>query len=197
MFELTGALSHTIPIMLAIMISKWLADFLCRASIYEKMIGLNGHQYLDQKREYFDSRLLILGCSNGKNELKCVPTAKDENEFTTGMDPASKRFMCFTVFSTDAPSTLTTLWRRQQPYHNVDAERIQRLSSSVSGYFPHAEKAQGASARYRIPHTDAQSAADVLEIIQKTCLQHNLKDLSVSPPSLDQIFVDLTSKGLA
>ncbi|KAI8805553.1 clc channel, partial [Cladochytrium replicatum] len=59
MFELTGALSYTLPIMLAIMISKWLADFLCRASIYEKMIGLNGHPYLDQKREYVHSKTVV------------------------------------------------------------------------------------------------------------------------------------------
>ena len=34
MFELTGALTYALPIMISIMVSKWVGDALCPDSIY-------------------------------------------------------------------------------------------------------------------------------------------------------------------
>ena len=47
MFELTGALTFVLPIMIAVMISKWVGDAICRKSIYESWIGLNGYPFLE------------------------------------------------------------------------------------------------------------------------------------------------------
>jgi chloride channel 3/4/5 len=52
MFELTGALTYVIPVMIAIMIAKWTADAVHHASFFEVMIERNGHPYLDNKKEY-------------------------------------------------------------------------------------------------------------------------------------------------
>jgi chloride channel 3/4/5 len=52
MFELTGALSYILPIMISIMISKWIADGFSKKSIYDHMISLKGLPYLNAKLEY-------------------------------------------------------------------------------------------------------------------------------------------------
>ncbi|KND04750.1 uncharacterized protein SPPG_00455 [Spizellomyces punctatus DAOM BR117] len=52
MFELTGALTYILPIMLTVMVSKWVGDALGKASIYDALIELNGYPFLDAKEEY-------------------------------------------------------------------------------------------------------------------------------------------------
>ncbi|RKP26431.1 chloride channel [Syncephalis pseudoplumigaleata] len=52
MFELTGSLTYMIPVMIAVMISKWTADAVHRASFFEVMVERNGHPYLDNKKDY-------------------------------------------------------------------------------------------------------------------------------------------------
>ncbi|KAI1195557.1 chloride channel [Nemania serpens] len=47
MFELTGALSYVLPIMIAVMLSKWVGDAFSRRGIYESWIHFNGYPYLD------------------------------------------------------------------------------------------------------------------------------------------------------
>ncbi|CAK7274402.1 chloride channel [Sporothrix epigloea] len=46
-FELTGALSYVLPIMVAVMISKWVGDAISRRGIYEAWIHFNEYPYLD------------------------------------------------------------------------------------------------------------------------------------------------------
>lgn len=48
MFELTGGLEYIAPTMVAILISKWVADALVSGSIYEGHIQINKYPYLDQ-----------------------------------------------------------------------------------------------------------------------------------------------------
>ena len=47
MFELTGALTYVLPIMIAVMLSKWVADAFGRRGIYESWIHFNGYPFLD------------------------------------------------------------------------------------------------------------------------------------------------------
>ncbi|CAG8515755.1 4879_t:CDS:2, partial [Dentiscutata heterogama] len=49
MFELTGALTYVLPIMTAIMIAKWVADGIVKHGIYDLLIALNDHPFLDSK----------------------------------------------------------------------------------------------------------------------------------------------------
>lgn len=49
MFELTGALTYVIPIMIAVMLSKWCGDVFGKRSIYESWIHLKEYPFLDQK----------------------------------------------------------------------------------------------------------------------------------------------------
>jgi chloride channel 3/4/5 len=45
-FELTGALSYVLPVMLVILIAKWTAELIERESIYDSLIHLNRYPFL-------------------------------------------------------------------------------------------------------------------------------------------------------
>lgn len=47
MFELTGALTYVLPIMIAVMISKWIGDAFGKRGIYESWIQFNQYPFLD------------------------------------------------------------------------------------------------------------------------------------------------------
>lgn len=51
MFELTGALTYVLPIMVAVMISKWVGDAFSRRGIYESWIHFNEYPFLDASEE--------------------------------------------------------------------------------------------------------------------------------------------------
>ncbi|TKA25073.1 hypothetical protein B0A50_06137 [Salinomyces thailandicus] len=49
MFELTGALTYVLPIMIAVMLSKWVGDAFGKRGIYESWIHFQGYPFLDNK----------------------------------------------------------------------------------------------------------------------------------------------------
>ena len=51
MFELTGALTYVLPIMVAVMLSKWVGDAFSRRGIYESWIHFNEYPFLDNSEE--------------------------------------------------------------------------------------------------------------------------------------------------
>ncbi|KAI1104214.1 chloride channel [Jackrogersella minutella] len=51
MFELTGALTYVLPIMVAVMLSKWVGDAFSRRGIYESWIHFNEYPFLDSGDE--------------------------------------------------------------------------------------------------------------------------------------------------
>ncbi|XP_067946446.1 H(+)/Cl(-) exchange transporter 4-like [Watersipora subatra] len=52
MFELTGGLEYIVPLMAAIMTSKWVADSIVSEGIYDAHITLNQYPFLDNKEEF-------------------------------------------------------------------------------------------------------------------------------------------------
>ncbi|XP_076362713.1 H(+)/Cl(-) exchange transporter 5-like isoform X2 [Tachypleus tridentatus] len=52
MFELTGSVKYIVPLMAAVMASKWVGDAFGRRGIYDAHINLNGYPFLDSKEEY-------------------------------------------------------------------------------------------------------------------------------------------------
>ncbi|KAL3419096.1 voltage gated chloride channel [Phlyctema vagabunda] len=51
MFELTGALTYVLPIMIAVMLSKWVGDAFGKKGIYESWIHFNEYPFLDNSDE--------------------------------------------------------------------------------------------------------------------------------------------------
>jgi chloride channel 3/4/5 len=56
MFELTGALPFVLPIMIAVMLAKQVADGFGKRGVYETWIHLSGYPYLDKLEEEFSTR---------------------------------------------------------------------------------------------------------------------------------------------
>jgi chloride channel 3/4/5 len=59
MFELTDTLTYAVPVMLAVLVAKTLADALEPKGIYDLVIELNQLPYLDYKHEYLWGNLQI------------------------------------------------------------------------------------------------------------------------------------------
>ncbi|KAJ8028430.1 H(+)/Cl(-) exchange transporter 3 [Holothuria leucospilota] len=57
MFELTGGLVYIVPLMVAVVISKWVGDAFTKGGIYDGHIELNDYPYLDSKREFIHNTL--------------------------------------------------------------------------------------------------------------------------------------------
>nr|KAJ3419505.1 hypothetical protein HK105_006864 [Polyrhizophydium stewartii] len=55
MFELTGALSYVLPIMITILVAKWIGDIHGKHGIYDRLIALNGYPFLNPNEEYTHS----------------------------------------------------------------------------------------------------------------------------------------------
>ncbi|KAI1000460.1 H(+)/Cl(-) exchange transporter 3 [Podosphaera aphanis] len=53
MFELTGALTYVLPIMIAVIVSKWVGDAFGKRGIYESWIHFNEYPFLDNSEETF------------------------------------------------------------------------------------------------------------------------------------------------
>ncbi|KAK6627433.1 H(+)/Cl(-) exchange transporter 3 [Polyplax serrata] len=51
MFELTGGVRYIVPLMAAVMASKWVGDALGKEGVYDAHICLNGYPFLDSKEE--------------------------------------------------------------------------------------------------------------------------------------------------
>ncbi|EPS38229.1 hypothetical protein H072_7994 [Dactylellina haptotyla CBS 200.50] len=49
LFELTGSLDYVLPFSLAVMVSKWVSDWVEPLSIYDLLTDLNGYPFLDAK----------------------------------------------------------------------------------------------------------------------------------------------------
>ncbi|XP_039248627.1 H(+)/Cl(-) exchange transporter 4-like [Styela clava] len=57
MFELTGGLQYIVPLMAAVLTSKWIGDAFGKEGIYDGHIHLNGYPFLDSKEEFTHTTL--------------------------------------------------------------------------------------------------------------------------------------------
>ncbi|KAB7504952.1 H(+)/Cl(-) exchange transporter 3 [Armadillidium nasatum] len=57
MFELTGGVRYIVPLMAAVMASKWVSDAFGKLGIYDAHIFLNGYPFLDSKEEFSHTTL--------------------------------------------------------------------------------------------------------------------------------------------
>eukprot|EP00794_Sanderia_malayensis_P007395 gene7395-8215_t len=74
MFELTGGLPYIVPLMVAIMTSKWVGDAIIKGGIYDGHINLNGYPYLDNKEEFTHTTCAfdVMQPRRGAEPLRCL-----------------------------------------------------------------------------------------------------------------------------
>ena len=73
MFELTGALTYVLPIMIAVMLSKWVGDAFGKRGIYESWIHLNEYPFLDNKDDSQVPDIPAEQVMTRANELATIP----------------------------------------------------------------------------------------------------------------------------
>lgn len=72
MFELTGALTYVLPIMIAVMLAKWIGDAFSRRGIYESWIQFNEYPYLENKEDANIPYVLVSSIMTRVEEMKCL-----------------------------------------------------------------------------------------------------------------------------
>ncbi|EKM50668.1 uncharacterized protein PHACADRAFT_264052 [Phanerochaete carnosa HHB-10118-sp] len=85
MFELTGALSHVLPIMISVVVSKWVADALGRDGIYTVWIAMRRYPWLPPD-EYRDQ---------GQTAAQIVKPASDIVVLRDGSPPTLGELLAF------------------------------------------------------------------------------------------------------
>lgn len=72
MFELTGALTYVLPIMIAVMLSKWVADAFGKRGIYESWIHFQGYPFLDNKDDTPVPDVAVAQIMTRFDDLVCI-----------------------------------------------------------------------------------------------------------------------------
>ncbi|GAU98531.1 hypothetical protein RvY_09664 [Ramazzottius varieornatus] len=70
MVEVTGGLQYIVPLMAAVMTSKWVGDILMKEGIYELLINMNGYPFLDNKLDFHHTTVAA-------DVMRPRPTEKD------------------------------------------------------------------------------------------------------------------------
>ncbi|RMD41658.1 hypothetical protein DV735_g3507, partial [Chaetothyriales sp. CBS 134920] len=75
-FELTGALTYVLPIMIVVMLSKWIADAVSQKSIYEAWIQFNEYPYVDNKDTDRVPHIPASNIMTPVSEMSCLVSSK-------------------------------------------------------------------------------------------------------------------------
>ena len=76
MFELTGALTYVLPIMVAVMLAKWIGDIFSKKGIYESWIQLNEYPYLDNNDEAPIPHVSVASIMTKVEEMTCFDSSR-------------------------------------------------------------------------------------------------------------------------
>jgi chloride channel 3/4/5 len=76
MFELTGALTYVLPIMIAVMLAKWIGDAISKRGIYEAWIQLNEYPYLDNKDDTKIPHVPVSNVMTNAGDMVCLDASR-------------------------------------------------------------------------------------------------------------------------
>lgn len=76
MFELTGALTYVLPIMIAVLLAKWIGDVFGQRSIYDAWIRLNEYPYLDNRDDIAIPRVSAASIMTKVEEMTCIDAGR-------------------------------------------------------------------------------------------------------------------------
>jgi len=69
---LTGALTYVLPIMIAVMLAKWIGDAFSTRGIYESWIHFNEYPYLENKEDANMPHVSVSNIMTRVEEMKCL-----------------------------------------------------------------------------------------------------------------------------
>lgn len=76
MFELTGALTYVLPIMIAVMLAKWVGDIFGLRGIYDAWIQLNEYPYVDNKDDVAVPQVPAASIMTRVEEMTCIDASR-------------------------------------------------------------------------------------------------------------------------
>ena len=138
MFELTGALTYVLPIMVAVMLSKWVGDAFGKRGIYESWIHFQGYPFLDN---HDDSPVPDVPVSQIMTRLEDLVriTASGHTIETLRELLGKHRYRGFPVVNDSRKATLLGYISRTELQFALDSanDSSRSLPSSTECYFQH------------------------------------------------------------
>lgn len=137
MFELTGALTYVIPIMIAVMLSKWCGDIFGKRGIYESWIHLNEYPFLDHKDDKPPPDVPASKIMTHVDDLTVIPAVGHTIESLKSL-LSQTRYRGFpVVLDTSNPILLGYISRNELSYALNSYTKSRKLSPETQAFFVH------------------------------------------------------------
>lgn len=120
MFELTGALTYVLPIMVAVMLSKWVGDAFGKRGIYESWIHFQGYPFLDNKDDTPVPDVPVSQIMTRFDDLVCITSTNHTIETLRDL-LHEHRFRGFPVILDAREATLLGYISRTELQYALDA----------------------------------------------------------------------------
>lgn len=157
MFELTGALTYVLPIMIAVMISKWVGDAMGKQGIYESWIQFNEYPFLDNRDDGPISDLAVSEIMTRVEDL-VVLTASGHTIHTLSTLLSTQPYRGFPVVSDSHDAILLGYISRAELSFALNSaiSPPRSLPASTEAYFSHQ------------PFTDGRPTLDLRSWMDQT-----------------------------
>ncbi|KAK2756746.1 hypothetical protein FQN54_005192 [Arachnomyces sp. PD_36] len=139
MFELTGALTYVIPIMIAVMLSKWCGDTFSKRGIYESWIHFNQYPFLDHKEDTAPPDVPVSQIMTSIDDLTVIPATGHTVQSLRDL-LSTHRYRGFpVVLDISNPVLLGYISRNELSYalSNATSSKSRNLPSETPTYFAH------------------------------------------------------------
>ena len=139
MFELTGALTYVLPIMVAVMLSKWIGDAFGKRGIYESWIHFQGYPFLDNNDDTAIPDVPVAQIMTRFEDLVSIPATGHTIESLRAL-LTEHRFRGFPVVNDLREATLLGYISRTELQFALDsaASAARSLPPSTACYFQHS-----------------------------------------------------------
>ena len=139
MFELTGALTYVLPIMIAVMLAKWTGDALHKRGIYEAWIHLNGYPFLDNKADTPIPDIPISQLMTRVEDLVCLTATGNTISSLQALlqDSEHPRYRGFPVISFLQSPILLGYITRPELVYALQSATSRGLSPETETFFSH------------------------------------------------------------
>lgn len=138
MFELTGALTYVLPIMIAVMLSKWVADAFGKRGIYESWIHFQGYPFLDNKDDTPVPDVSVSQIMTRLDDLVCITATGHSIESLQDL-LTEHRFRGFPVIQDSREAALLGYISRTELQYALDSatSTARSLPPSTECFFSH------------------------------------------------------------
>ncbi|KAK0320900.1 chloride channel [Friedmanniomyces endolithicus] len=140
MFELTGALTYVLPIMIAVMLSKWVGDAFGKKGIYESWIQFQGYPFIDNKDDAAVPDVPVGQIMMRFEALVCIPATGHTIETLRAL-LQEHRFRGFPVIDADRESLLLGYISRTELTFALNTADSSTMPATTQCFFQHSEGA--------------------------------------------------------